>query len=544
MARIFISYSRTNSDQLQTIVGELSEVFGADGIFYDTHNTGGKPWWDNILEQIETALVFVYLISNESLASYSCRAEYLEAMRRGKHVVLIDITDDIDLEYTDPPIAYILNKLHRLKYTQTGAIIRAITEGLSRSNANYYKRQIQEISAGDITGQNVNLGGSQTYNISYVMQSPSPVNEPAPGTSVELHPEQPSEKQWWKKPEFIVGAILIPILAAVIGGLIQNPSFFGLDSNDSSTLEPTISVATRFTHTPTQAATNTPNTPVATSTREPSITPLPTTGIPTSTNTSMPPTATPTLIAGITAEQFAELGVWSNDIWEPFITERNFDGVNMVLVPSGCFMMGNDEGREDERPEHRICFEDPFWIDKTEVSRAAFGPYYTESENISSDPNQPQISVLWYRAEDHCIARGARLPTEAEWEYAARGPDNLLYPWGTGFVADYVIYRDNFDGRAAPVDSLPSGASWVGSLHMAGNAAEWTSTQYRNFPYPYNSQDGREDGDRRRGDMTRVLRGGSWVSTSEGVATTTRGSTTQGGASDIQGFRCVRDYED
>ena len=164
---------------MKRFVSKLEKTFGADGIFYDTHNTGGKPWWDNILEKISDATVFVYLISNNSLASYACRAEYMEAMRLGKHIVPVDIASNIDLDYTDPPLAFILGKIHRLKVGQMNAIVRAITEGLSRSNAPYYRDTIQDFGMADVAGENVNIGGTNNYSITYVVQGEQPIVEPA-----------------------------------------------------------------------------------------------------------------------------------------------------------------------------------------------------------------------------------------------------------------------------------------------------------------------------------------------------------------------------
>lgn len=163
-----------------------------------------------------------------------------------------------------------------------------------------------------------------------------------------------------------------------------------------------------------------------------------------------------------------------------------FDGIEMVLVPPGCFTMGHNEGRRNERPEHRVCIDQPFWIDRTEVTNAQYG-----STGRFEGDQRPRENLTWFEARDFCAARGGRLPTEAEWEYAARGPDSLLYPWGNTFNAQYLVFDQNVPSETAEVGSRPEGASWVGALDMSGNALEWVSSIYR--PYPYDPNDGRED---------------------------------------------------
>jgi formylglycine-generating enzyme required for sulfatase activity len=225
--------------------------------------------------------------------------------------------------------------------------------------------------------------------------------------------------------------------------------------------------------------------------------------------------------------------VTRNADWEPVIQE--FDGVPMALVPVGCFTMGSDHGLAgDEWPDHEQCFDEPFWIDVTEVTNAQYG-----SEGAFSGDNMPRETVGWGQAAAFCESRGGRLPTEREWEYAARGPDGLDYPWGSQLEPDYVVYHDNAGGQPAEVGSRPEGASWVGALDMAGNVFEWTSSLYA--PYPYDPDDGREDPS---SGGQRVLRGGSWFN--QPRRTTVRSdyrvrdpaSRSDGAV----GFRCVRDY--
>jgi formylglycine-generating enzyme required for sulfatase activity len=223
--------------------------------------------------------------------------------------------------------------------------------------------------------------------------------------------------------------------------------------------------------------------------------------------------------------------VTRNADWTPVIQE--FDGVEMVLVPSGCFEMGNATGSDREQLVHEQCFDEPFWIDRYEVTNAQ----YHRTDAAWANDNLPLALVTWPVASDFCKLRGVRLPTEAEWEYAARGPDGLLFPWGNDFIADNVVYRGNAS-QTAPVDAHPNGASWVGAFDMSGNVMEWTSTLYKE--YPYVADDGRElittDG------SARVVRGGSFYDDEFYVNSAYRIGADAGNNNYNLGLRCARSY--
>lgn len=235
-----------------------------------------------------------------------------------------------------------------------------------------------------------------------------------------------------------------------------------------------------------------------------------------------------------------------NTDWTPHF--QSFEGVEMALVPVGCFMMGSNDGSEDEKPVHQQCFNQPFWIDRTEVTRAQYQQCVDAGQcesppasEYSTAPDQPINRVTWLQARTYCEWRSARLPTEREWEYAARGPDNLKYPWGNDFVADSVVYSGNSSNQTADVGSRPGGASWVGALDLSGNVWEWVSSIYDRdrFPYPYKGDDGREDNNDTN--SLRVLRGGSWVGTPASLLrASNRFRFDPGGVNGSIGFRCAR----
>ena len=245
--------------------------------------------------------------------------------------------------------------------------------------------------------------------------------------------------------------------------------------------------------------------------------------------------------------------VTANADWTPL--EQEFNDVTMVLVPPGCFMMGSTvdqvdyavtlgakpEWLDEERPANQQCLDTPYWIDKYEGTQAQYAVFveYASSQNWFRGDQLPAGGVTWFGARDFCALRDARLPTEAEWEYAARGPDGLVYPWGDEWDPEKVVgYRPFLEGTA-DVGSIPDGASWVGALDMSGNLWEWVDSVYLPYPYKYVQ---REDDDFR---SEQVLRGGSWVETPIALRTTVRFPLDPYYPHEVgqSGVRCARDYE-
>lgn len=232
----------------------------------------------------------------------------------------------------------------------------------------------------------------------------------------------------------------------------------------------------------------------------------------------------------------------------------------MVLVPVGCFMMGSEDGDSDEQPVHPQCIEEPFWIDKYEVTNADFARLGGKKADPSSfsGANRPIETITWFEALEFCQLREGSLPTELQWEYAARGIDSLIYPWGNLWNNNYAVWgRDDSQGTAnvGSITFGSTGKSWIGALDMSGNVWEWTSTIYGfdfnhdydftdtedfTFNYPYNDNDGRELYSNEVA-YRRVLRGGSWSFTnSMNLRSAIRYSLNPSDSSKSGGFRCVR----
>lgn len=184
-------------------------------------------------------------------------------------------------------------------------------------------------------------------------------------------------------------------------------------------------------------------------------------------------------------------------------------GVAQVWVPAGTFTQGTvsidvldppgwaEDELDSEQPAHEVTISTGYWIDRDEVTNAAYeafvaaggyqAPQYWSTEgwawrsrlgdqlprDCRGAPDEPRVCVTWYEAEAYAHWRGGRLPTESEWEYAARGPESSIYPWGNEWDSAKANVTEL--EIIAEVGSYPDGASWVGALDMAGNAMEWVS---------------------------------------------------------------------
>jgi len=270
---------------------------------------------------------------------------------------------------------------------------------------------------------------------------------------------------------------------------------------------------------------------------------------------------------------------------------RPTDGMVMVYVPAGEFALGSDDDDvedvfqlctqyrhncqrawfEDEQPVRRVAL-DAFWIDQTEVTNAQFAAFvddtgyetdaeregwgrvwtgsrweqvagadwqHPEGPDSSAHDDHPVVQVSWNDAVAYCEWAGARLPTEAEWEKAARGTDGRLWPWGSKWDPDRCNSREDGFGRTTPVEQYsPIGDSPYGAADMAGNVWEWCSSLYE--PYPYDPSDGRENPE---AEGSRVLRGGSWISFPDPLHSAFRDKEQPDFRRDNYGFRCVRDSD-
>lgn len=237
-------------------------------------------------------------------------------------------------------------------------------------------------------------------------------------------------------------------------------------------------------------------------------------------------------------------GVNTNADWVPYFDTIN--GVEMALVPSGCFLMGSEDGHGTggEEPIHKVCFIEPFWLDVYEVTQNQFARLEgeAESESCFEGGSRPRECVTWYEAKAFCELRGARLPKEAEWEYAARGPDGLRFPWGNDFVQENTVYPSNSRNETAEVGSKPGGVSWIGVYDLSGNVWEWVYDWYGEY-YFGTLEDGTINPQGPENGTERVLRGGSWITQSVVRRIGIRYNEAPEKSSSIAGFRCALTYQ-
>ena len=247
------------------------------------------------------------------------------------------------------------------------------------------------------------------------------------------------------------------------------------------------------------------------------------------------------------------------DNWDPFT-----EGLTMVYIPAGDFLMGSPKlsaASYDERPQRKI-FLDGFWIDRTEVTNEKFVVFLNEMGNQKQGratwldagseyariqqqdgkwqveagyERHPVVEVSWFGASSYCQWAGMRLPTEAEWEKAARGVDERTFPWGEMIDCTLANYKGCLN-TTARVGSLPIGASPYGVLDMAGNSIEWVADWYAEDTYslpPVPNPLGPQTGN------TRVMRGGSWLSVGNFLTVTFREKSRPDDSGYTYGFRCA-----
>jgi formylglycine-generating enzyme required for sulfatase activity len=232
------------------------------------------------------------------------------------------------------------------------------------------------------------------------------------------------------------------------------------------------------------------------------------------------------------------------------------DGMVQVYVPAGEFLMGSDKTKDsqaidNELPQHTV-YLNAFWIDQTEVTNAQYArcvasgqctlPHSTSSYTHSSYygdgqyADYPVVNVDWNQTQAYCTWAGRGLPSEAEWEKAARGTDGRIYPWGNQSPDSSLANYYGTIGDTTAVGSYPSGASPYGALDMAGNVQEWVSDWYNDTYYsqsPARNPTGPDSG------IFRGVRGTSWGNLVVVTRSAERFGYFPGWEASFIGFRCA-----
>jgi len=209
--------------------------------------------------------------------------------------------------------------------------------------------------------------------------------------------------------------------------------------------------------------------------------------------------------------------------------------INMRYISAGEFIMGNDNGHDDAKPARQV-FLPEFFIDAYEVTNSQYKQFDPSYEYPKEMDFYPVVNVTWEEAQAYANWSGKRLPTEAEWEKAARGCDGRLYPWGDAFDLLRCNTEESGNRRLTRVDKYPGGKSPFDVYDMFGNILEWTIDRYR--PYSgnvYDSPDFQEN--------FVVLRGSSWIHQGDNLTCAMRTYAPAVNKSNFIGFRCVKDIE-
>ncbi|HEX2618714.1 MAG TPA: SUMF1/EgtB/PvdO family nonheme iron enzyme [Phototrophicaceae bacterium] len=525
MTRIFVSYSRTDVNFARRLADSLARM-GAD-IWMDIEDIpAGLKWSSAIQQGLDSAELIIVVISPESMASRNVEDEWQYFLDNNKPVIPVLLRQTkihfqlSRIQYIDFLHATYEEGFERLKYEMDR---RGFPLGIPMSAP---MNPPPPQSFGHPVGSN------QTY-------IPPSTAGPRPASS---------SRRW-----LIAGGGLAVLV--VLAGIILLMSTRSKDDELANlTLTPPIAInTTRIADiTETAIVNQTLESQTATAAAQvTNIVSIPTTIIPT--NPPSDPTVTSIFIGPVA----------HNTDWT--VIKREISGVSMVLVPGGRFTMGagqrqldNDAPLCEQQLKNRNVCHDVLLSDENGTQEVTLQPFWIDTYEVADSSGIPVNNITWLDAQHACEQRGTRLPTEAEWEYASRGPDGWAYPWGNQYDGarlnvcdqscheahnDYTwadeSYSDGYSDRA-PVGSFPSGKSWVGAEDLAGNLWEWTSTIYAQ-----DIRNGRENNN----DLTapRVLKGSSWNWIGVEGRGTSRADIAEGvrdqGKSDWYGFRCVRDFD-
>ena len=207
----------------------------------------------------------------------------------------------------------------------------------------------------------------------------------------------------------------------------------------------------------------------------------------------------------------------------------------MSYIPPGEFIMGHDDGSANASPAQRV-FLDGYFIDTYEVTNAQYQMFNPAHEFAPGLEDYPVVNVTWDEADAYAKWIGKRLPTEAEWEKAARGADGKIFPWGNEFDPSRCNTQESGEHHLTPVNRYPTGLSSFGVCDMVGNVLEWTADRYK--PYAWSSHQS-PDYD----EEFIVLRGGSWIHPESQSTCFTRLYAPAENRSNFIGFRCVKELE-
>ncbi len=490
--KIFLSYSHKNKDFAEKVANDLEKV--GHEVWWDiTDIEGGDRWAKEIQEGITQSEIFVIIVSPDAIISEWVEKEFIFASNKNMKIIPL-LYEECEL-----PV-WLLN----LQYIDL--------------REDSYDTNFQQVLS-SVENYGRRAGDAKAKPPKFIKR----VSKISP---------------YWL---LLLIATLLAILVAFLLNPTSGPPIAPTTPTNTATINST------KTNTPISTATDTKTAIPSTETETETLTP--TNDATETLSLSQTPTRTP-----VPSETPTFVGLASVKIDE--------SGAEMLLVEAGTFLMGKDTSESDEKPAHIVNLSD-YYIDKYEVTNADYKicvdalecslPKTTTFYVSPTYRNHPVVFVSWENATEFCEWRDARLPTEAEWEKAARGTDAYNYPWGNDFDGHALNFCDldcayswanksarDYYTTTAPVGLFPDGISVYSLFDMAGNASEWVADWYAEDYYlnsPTLNPLGPENG------TYRVLRGGSWYDQKYDLRTFKRNQLRPNIAYSYIGFRCAVDPE-
>lgn len=478
MNQIFISYSHTDKEYAHKLHQYLIERdFRA---WIDDKIDYGSRWQKQVEKQLRECDVFILIMSPDSEKSDWVQNELLLAKQLNKTIYTFLLEGD---RWWNVQSIQFVDVRHGEMPSEK--FILSLAKVISESDSENSK---------NVT---INIGGNVQGNI--VVGDENTID-----SSINKISESKPAKQNY---DFRKLSIRVIVLIGVLGSLFAGNYFLNnLPTSETPEITPTEEITVTSTFEPTATATK--SLAISTTTR---------------------------------------FGVGSTSVGN--------DGMTLMYVPAGEFIMGTNSQSNDESPEHQVNL-DAFWIDQTEVTNSMYSQCVNESTCNPPDKansathaeyfgnsefdNYPVIFISWNDANDYCFWAGRRLPTEAEWEKAARGTRGSLYPWGNANPKDNLLNYNGNIGDTTVVGNYPAGVSEFGVFDMAGNVWEWVEDWWDPDYYqisPLINPYGPDSGE------YRILRGGSWSGVFTVVHSTYRYPLAPTNTDAFLGFRCAMDAD-
>jgi len=521
MSHIFISYSHKDKKYVEKLEGKLIEE--GFNVWIDHNIDYGDEWLKVIQKKLDECDAYIIVMSKNSFESYMVQNEVTRAREKNKNLfsllldgenwLIVQAKQYVDVTGGSLPPEGFYKRLEKVTPR-----IKNIQASNNKSKENDEKKSEADKLFSEATQLNINGYAERSLQLYRKVK--------------DIEPYYPD-----------VDLMIRNLEKEVSGGLVASNGRIYIDEmrkeakpiTTDRRLSPTLVVGiiaifilfiTNFFSSSIRQFFNQIQVDITTTATKSGTAPIMATG----SKTSVAPTMTPTHLPSEIIDN---------------------SGVPIVYIPAGEFVMGSENGGNDEKPVHHV-FLDNYYIDKYEVTNAQYKTCVDNGHcapptqtNTYTQPiyygnpefdDYPVIYVDWNMAKSYCEWREARLPTEAEWEKAARGFDSPTYPWGNEFYPSYANYNKYFDSTA-PVGFFVYDQSNFGVYDMAGNVSEWVADWYDDDYYtsaPATNPLGPNEG------QIRVLRGGSWYDDDNKLRSSYRTGSYPTDTNSAIGFRCVR----